>query len=288
MRLADTSRMSEPLRTTPADRGLSTDASTGSESSRAESRDEAGREALIERLLLAGLDEYFAGKHEQAINIWTRVAFLEGGQGRARAYIERARGALAESQRRSEELVHTGVAAYHAGDLETARSLLNRALDEGGAHETALVFLQRLSRLEAATKAPEVRGARRLLARGRGDATSHADSTNWPVTIVASVVVAGAILMAAQPVASWLMEVPVAAPSTNPSVVEPLPMVRGAETRLGRARQLYADGRLRDALRLLDEIGIADPLRGDADRLKADIQRDLLNTVSPPRAETPR
>lgn len=258
--------MSEPLRTTSADRAPSS---------------EAEREALIERLLLAGLDEYFAGKHEQAINIWTRVAFLEGGQGRARAYIERARGALAESQRRSEELVHTGVAAYHAGDLQAARDLLNRALDEGGANETALVFLQRLSRLEAATKAPEVPGARRLLRRSRRDPSSPADATNWFATIIASAALAGAILMAAQPVASWLSEMPTAQSSIATQAPEPLPIVRGGEVRLARARQLYADGRLRDALRLLDEIGVADPLRADADRVKAEVQRDLLNTLTP-------
>ena len=69
-------------------------------------RDRADREALIEQLLLAGLDHYFDGSYEQAVNVWTRVAFLERGHGRARAYIERARGALAERQRESEELLH--------------------------------------------------------------------------------------------------------------------------------------------------------------------------------------
>jgi len=190
--------MSESLRTAPADPAPST---------------EAERDALIERLLLAGLDQYFAGRHEQAINIWTRVAFLEGGHGRARAYIERARGALAEGQRRSEELVDTGVAAYHAGDLQGARDLLNRALDEGGANETALVFLERLSRLEAAASKPETSRARRSLIRSRRDPASRAAGTNWVTTVLASVAVAAAILMAAQPIASWLVELPVAEPA---------------------------------------------------------------------------
>ena len=48
----------------------------------------------------------------------------------------------------------------------------------------------------------------------------------------------------------------------------------------GRARELYAGGHLRDALRLLDGIGIADPLRPHADRLRADIQRVLLAAVA--------
>src|SRR5687767_2027845 len=110
---------------------------------------EAEREELIEKLLLAGLDHYFEGSYEQAVNVWTRVAFLERGHGRARAYIERARGALAERDRQAEELLHRGIEAYEAGDLPAARELLTRVAADGGAHETALVFLQRLGRLQA-------------------------------------------------------------------------------------------------------------------------------------------
>src|SRR5215510_13982221 len=128
--------MSEPLRTDPADQAPLSEA------------DQADRAARIEQLLLSGLDHYFGGQYEQAINIWTRVAFLERGHGRARAYIERARSALAERQRESEELTHTGIAAYEAGDLQAARDLLTRAVDQGGANDTALLFLQRLNRLD--------------------------------------------------------------------------------------------------------------------------------------------
>src|ERR1044071_4666781 len=72
---------------------------------------DAEREARIEALLLSGLDHYFSGQYEQAIDVWTRVAFFERRHGRARAYIERARSALAARQRESEELLHGGIAA---------------------------------------------------------------------------------------------------------------------------------------------------------------------------------
>jgi len=65
--------------------------------------DDADRAARIEELLVSGLDHYFAAEYEQAINIWTRVVFLERDHDRARAYIERARSAIAERQRESEE-----------------------------------------------------------------------------------------------------------------------------------------------------------------------------------------
>ena len=77
---------------------------------------ERDREARVEELLLAGLDHYFAGQHELAISVWTRVLFLDHGHARARAYIERARGAIAERQREREELLHTGVAAFRRGE----------------------------------------------------------------------------------------------------------------------------------------------------------------------------
>jgi hypothetical protein len=60
------------------------------------------RDARIEELLLTGLDHYFAGRHELAINVWTRVLFLDRGHAKARAYIERARGAVSERQREAE------------------------------------------------------------------------------------------------------------------------------------------------------------------------------------------
>ena len=66
------------------------------------------RDARVEQLLLAGARLVFPGAYESAIHVWTRVLFLDRGHDRARAYIERARGAQAERQRESEELLHRG------------------------------------------------------------------------------------------------------------------------------------------------------------------------------------
>ncbi len=107
---------------------------------------------LIEELLLVGLDHYFAGRHELAINIWARVLFLDRSHGKARAYIERARSALAEKQREAEELIHTGQAALDRGDHGAARRLLTSAERAGGGDE-ALSLLHRLDRLDAVTPA---------------------------------------------------------------------------------------------------------------------------------------
>jgi len=61
-----------------------------------------------------------------------------------------------------------------------------------------------------------------------------------------------------------------------PLAQTPLPVAAANETYLTRARARFATGRLRDALRELDRIPVGDPLRADADRLRADVQRELL------------
>src|SRR5437868_8774175 len=110
---------------------------------------ERRRIARLEELLLSGLDHYFSGHYELAINVWTRVLFLDRGHARARAYIERARSAVSERQRQGEELIHTGADAFNRGESETARRLLISAVEQGAGTEEAMALLARLDRLAA-------------------------------------------------------------------------------------------------------------------------------------------
>lgn len=255
----------EPLRTEPADAGPLS---------------EADRAARIEQLLLSGLDHYFGGNYEQAINVWTRVAFLERGHGRARAYIERARSALAERQRESEESLHQGIAAYQAGDLQRARDLLTRAVEQGGPNESALVFLQRLGHLDAVAAAPSREGSTTRMAPVRRRTAESANRrTDWLATGAASVAITALILLGALRTASWLRESPVEVRTTDAASLDPLPIVRDGERRLDRARSLRDAGRLREALRELDVVELGDPLRPEADRLRSEIQRVLLSAA---------
>src|SRR3954466_159258 len=104
----------------------------------------AERDAKIEQLLLAGLDHYFAGQYDQAINVWTRALFLDRSHARARAYIERARSAQAERQRESEALLHDGAAALLRGDCPEARRLLDAAVSGGAASDEVLALRERV------------------------------------------------------------------------------------------------------------------------------------------------
>src|SRR5215203_393615 len=132
--------MSDPLRTDPA-RAL-------------DGAPEAGRDAKIEQLLLLGLDHYFAAEYEQAVNVWTRALFLDRSHPRARAYIERARSALSERLRQSEELLHGGVEAFNRGHAGEARRLLEAAMLQGAPSDQALALLDRLNRLEQGAGPP--------------------------------------------------------------------------------------------------------------------------------------
>jgi len=257
--------MTEPVRTPNAsDRSLS----------------DAEREARIEELLLSGLDHYFSGRYEQAINIWTRVAFLERRHGRARAYIERARSALAERQRESEELLHGGVAAYNAGNLAAARDLLSRAVEQGDPSDTALAFLQRLTRLEAAAAALDTVPAAHPASSVHARIGPEKRRTNWILTVAVSAAIAATILLLTRPLASWLAELPMNTTVVEAPAPDPLPVVRSIDAVLAQARSLQASGRPRDALRVLDRIDPSDPLRPEADRIRGELQRALLATIT--------
>jgi tetratricopeptide (TPR) repeat protein len=247
-------------------------------------QDSADDEARIEHLLVTGLDHYFAGEFEQAINLWTRVLFLDRKHDRARAYIERARSAQAEQLRISEALVHQGLDAFDKGEVERARALLSDALDQGASHDVALGVLGRIDRLDAgmrstAAPAPSVR--RRVFARPSPAAdASHRRGAiaRWWLTAAAIVVVAAISFVLFAP-SGWSDWFPAQATTGAPVLVlapSPLPVPSPTEAYVNQARSLFAGGKLRDALRALDRVPFGDALRPEAEHLRADIQRELL------------
>jgi tetratricopeptide (TPR) repeat protein len=240
------------------------------------------RDAKIEQLLLAGLDHYFAAQYEQAINVWTRALFFDRSHARARAYIERARSALAERQRQSEELLQTGVAAFHRGDGEEARRLLQAAIDAGAPPEDALAFIERLNRLDSVRAKPSRarRGARAFSFDLERRPSSRRLRWIVGVSTLAIVGLAGVASVTYFTRADWRPfngwpQPPGASPSA-PAARELPPLPRRGEAALARAGILAASGKLRDALAILDLVRPTDPQKPAADRLRAEIQRQLL------------
>jgi len=250
----------------------------------------ADRDAKIEQLLLVGLDHYFASRYELAINVWTRALFLDRNHTRARAYIERARSALAERQRESEEILHKGVAAFDRGESDEARRLLQTAIDRGAPSEEALAVLERMNRLKAA-EPPAIVAS--LDKAGRRRAARAADRSNSSIGgAVATILFVVAVLTFGgwtawsgridwQALGALVQDAGRADPPTTRAAAPiagdpPLPLPRRGEEALARARVQAAGGHLREALSSLDAVRPTDPQKPDADRLRGDIQRQLL------------
>jgi tetratricopeptide (TPR) repeat protein len=262
------------------------------------------RDAKIEQLLLIGLDHYFAARYELAINVWTRALFIDRSHARARAYIDRARSALAERQRESEELLQNGVAAFQRGEGDEARRLLQAAIDGGAPSEEALAVLARLNRLETAAPTVPVRRADRVHRAGTplsGDVVRR--SPVWRVILSGFVLaaIAGAVFAASRTrvdlqsylgVRSFLSltgEFRSPEASGPPPVVREVALVlpRRGEMILANARALMATGHFREALTTLDTVRLTDPQRADADRLRAEIQQQLIALATLPTVPVP-
>ena len=266
--------MSDPLRT---DGSSETDA-----------RSDADRDAKIEQLLLTGLDHYFAAQHEQAINVWTRALFFDRNHPRARAYIERARSALAERLRESEELLQNGVAAFLRGDGADARRLIQAAIDGGAPSEEAFVLLDRLDRLEQSSTTPRRDRVveRKPRVEPKPDVTHRASRTalglSAAMALLLAIVAAGIYF---SPGSETLPIRALTGLNRAPFSAAPiareagLPLPRRGEMALARARSLNASGHLHDALAALDSVRPTDPQKADADRMRVEIQQQLLSVL---------
>lgn len=238
---------------------------------------DAEREARIEQLLVSGLDEYFAGRMDHAVNVWTRVLFLDRANDRARAYIDRARRAQAERQRESEALMHQGLQAFDDGEVDRARRLLTAAVERGAPHEQALPVLHRIGLLDVAaatTSAPAARGGWRRTDRPLGRADG---SRLGPWLLAAGIAALGGV-------AVFLSDAAAPARLAVTAIDDgaaPLPVPAASEAHLSRARQLFSAGKLPDALQVLDRIDPGAAAYAEAQALRGQVQRELLAAAGP-------
>jgi tetratricopeptide (TPR) repeat protein len=240
----------------------------------------AHRDSQIEALLVDGLDHYFNNRLEEAIHLWTRVLFLDRSHARARAYIDRARSALGERQRRAEELLQTSHDLLAQGRTDAARDLLSEAVATSGDDERAAALRVRLERLERVQSAS---------GRSQPAASPMAvPGWTWParsplVFGVGLTLVAGLLLVGV--VGSPVIQTWLGLPSGAEQLVvtagpTDLTVLSSADVALVRAETLYGRGRLAEALRTLDRVPADSPVRARADELRIEIQRLLLASGS--------
>ncbi|MPY87661.1 MAG: hypothetical protein GEU99_07050 [Luteitalea sp.] len=250
----------------------------------------ADHQAVIEKLLLSGLDRYFAGQYERAIQVWTRVFFLDRTHARARAYIERARSAIAERQRESDELLAGGLSALNAGDAGRARDLLTSAVDRGGWEVEALTALDRLNRLTAFTAAgaPPADGSEPMSRRARVNRSAWVGPSAWVGIVPQAVLAAAAVMLLGvgvwvvldwDRVSGWWQGTTSADSASASVTVEPLPLPDPSALVLDRAQALYERGALQQALLELADIPPGDARSAEASVLGAEIQRAMLSSI---------
>lgn len=246
-----------------------------------------GQDSRIEGLLVEGLDRYFLGHYEDAIHLWTRVLFLDRTHTSARAYIDRARGAIVERQRRAEESLQQVSELLDQGRSSEARTLLQQAADSLGEDERTAALRLRLERLERAFGgAPRIRAAPEPPVVRWG--TWLSDRLTMKTWLAAAAVVVATVVLSSTGVRARLgvgTESTLPAPTLSPG---PVPVISRGEVALVRARALYDRGRLAEALDVLDRVEFEQITRDESDRLRVDIQRLLLATagqVRPPRDE---
>jgi tetratricopeptide (TPR) repeat protein len=219
----------------------------------------ADKESRTEALLVEGLDQYFEGRFDEAIHLWTRVLFIDRTHARARAYINRARTAQSERLRRADEMLHAAGDLLDRGDLREARGLLADAEQASGADEKVAELWAKLERVERSRHVPA-----RMLRVGA------------QVVAIAALAVFVVSLAASPVVGEW-----VSGGSTNGIVVDaggprPLEVLSSEDAAMVRARHLYSRGRLTEALTILDRTATDGTSREAVDQLRIEIQRWLL------------
>ena len=251
----------------------------------------ADRAARIEQLLLSGLDHYVKGQFDRAVDVWTRVLFLDRTHAGARAHIRRARAATAERFRESEALLYAGVDACERGEAVEARALLTKAIQRGGANDEVLAALDRVEHLGAvSTTAPgdavrlrgRVRHPRRDVERvapRRPRRRSALWLLTWPLVVAAA--------LSAYIVGGWASSElgPIGARPRGASSVSlwsvdslPVPSVPGLALR--RAEALADEGRLSEALGVLATVGRGAGVGQGLEALRGQLQRRLLEGVT--------
>lgn len=237
------------------------------------------RDSRAEALLVEGLDRYFSGHYDDAIHLWTRVLFLDRSHARARAYIDRARTALAERQRRADEILHATDVLVERGDVAEARRQLTEVVAMSGEDERVAVVRTRLDRIERATiPTPAIGGAPAAIVDARPIGGWRHRLRSGAALVVAGAIGGLVVMVVTSPAVRDWLQARSRAPQPPPRADQaPLRTLSQGEVALVRARTLFDRGRLAEALAVLDRVPDGSG-RLEADELRVEIQDLLLRT----------
>ncbi len=107
-------------------------------------------EPRVQALLDEGQGAFEREEYQSAIDAWSRIFLIDIDNQEAARRIERARQLKAERERETEEVFHTGVARFDAGDWEAAREAFRKVLDEQPSYVLAREYLDKIDEREAA------------------------------------------------------------------------------------------------------------------------------------------
>jgi hypothetical protein len=158
-------------------------------------------------------------------------------------------------------------------------------MERGASHDLALGVLGRIDRLDVGISRalPTVRPGRQMrsvvTAVDTGSLVGPAHSRFWTVNLIV-IAVLGSASWWLWTTNSWQNLWPSPAADVHiaaiPEITGALPVPSVAEAYLMRGRALFDGGHLRDALSEFDRVPAGDPLRADADAMRARIQNELL------------
>ncbi|MEL7061147.1 MAG: hypothetical protein AAGN46_14090 [Acidobacteriota bacterium] len=237
----------------------------------------------IEQLLEEGRAQMERGELQGAIDVWSRIFLIDIDNTEAAGLIEEARGRKAEFERQAEEAFQRAGDQIEAGDLDAAQASLREALEGNPGHVTAADWLRQLE----AGDVPEVqRGeteeAPDLLDDGGFGALQDAAGVGEGQTLQAAVerdrvvvvkrtdrrlVALGAVVglvvlgLGAFLVTRWdsLFPNSEADLAARPPRVDPIE----------RANQMYEQGKVENAIQVLEKVPQPDPAYDQAQALIA-------------------
>ena len=252
----------------------------------------------IGNYLTEGDQAFEAGEFQRAIDLWSRIFLIDVTHEEASARIEKARARRVEIDKKVDELVQSGIAAFERGDSATARPKFDEALRLDPTNFTASEYLEKISSGEPPPEVKSIPLATRptagppadLFAEEFADAQRSEDSLVPPSSSARPrrpyapvpaparsrnmmplilVVVVGLLVLGA---GGWF-----AMKMISGGDGAPAPTTDAAFT---QAQSLAASGQYDAAIRLLSAIQASDPQYDRALAMIADLQKKKGQTVT--------